>query len=74
MFHAKKVYSMLDNENLRESALRCHQFLREAGIAHSVAGRHGSFACMAISAIRWIPVDSGRGIGRGREGTRGRGI
>ena len=42
MFHAKKVYSMLDNENLRESALRCHQFLREAGVAHSVAGRHGS--------------------------------
>ena len=55
MFHAKKVYSMLDNENHRENALRCHQFLREAGIAHSVAGRPGSFACMAISAIRWIP-------------------
>ena len=35
---AQKVYAMLDNENLWETAARCDPILSEAGIVYSVCG------------------------------------
>ena len=46
MLDSQKVYKMLGNENLWETAIECHQLLAEASIAHSVWG------CRRLSA--WL--------------------
>ncbi|MCA9263372.1 MAG: hypothetical protein KDA60_05965 [Planctomycetales bacterium] len=38
MVAAPKVYAMLGNESLWETAVRCHQSLRQAQIPHSICG------------------------------------
>jgi len=44
MITAKRVYQMLGNETLWETAVRCDQILKSAGVSYSICG--GVAVCM----------------------------
>lgn len=55
MFTAKKVYAMLENESLWQTAAQCHQVLAAAEIPHAVMG--GVAVCLHGYQRNTVDVD-----------------
>jgi aminoglycoside-2''-adenylyltransferase len=55
MFTAKKVYAMLENESLWETAAQCHQILAAAKIPHAVMG--GVAVCLHGYQRNTVDID-----------------
>ncbi len=55
MFTAKKVYAMLENESLWQTAMECHQLLAAAKIPHVVMG--GVAVCLHGYQRNTVDVD-----------------
>src|SRR6266852_1096941 len=55
MFTAKKVYAMLENESLWQTAAHCHQILAAAKIPHAVMG--GVAVCLHGYQRNTVDVD-----------------
>ena len=55
MFTAKKVYAMLENESLWQTAMQCHQLLAAAKIPHAIMG--GVAVCLHGYQRNTVDVD-----------------
>lgn len=55
MFTAKKVYAMLENESLWQTAVQCHQLLAAAKIPHALVG--GVAVCLHGYQRNTVDVD-----------------
>lgn len=55
MFTAKKVYAMLENESLWQTAMKCHEILAAAKIPHAIMG--GVAVCLHGYQRNTVDVD-----------------